>query len=293
MRFKLLVGLSLTAAMGLSLTTVYAGTLQYRVHSGDSLYSIARQYHTSVSTLENWNHLHSDLIHPGQVLVVGQTSTDGTKALPSAEKSASTIHTTSYHATSQSSQSYTVQSGDSLWSISRKFGVTVRDIELWNGLSSSSVIHAGQHLHIRGSSHQVTMLSSRSSTPDNSLTAAAVGYEIAQYAKQFVGTPYAWGGTSPSGFDCSGFVQYVYAHFGTALPRTSYDQFGVGTSVSLSDLEPGDILFFDTFGSGASHDGIYLGNGEFINAASVDVEIDSISSAYWGGHFVGAKRIES
>lgn len=282
MRVKLLIGLSSAAAMGLSLTTVYAGTLQYTVHSGDSLYSIAQKYHTSVSALERSNHLHSTLIHPGQHLIVGQTDKTSTSSKPS-------VHNTS-ETTSKSSKTYIVHAGDSLWAISRKYGITVKSLEAWNGLSSSSVIHAGQHLIVKDGTARITKLSSRSATPDDSLTSSARGFEISQYAKQYVGVPYAWGGTSPSGFDCSGFVQYVFAHFGTALPRTSYDQYGVGTSVSESDLQVGDIVFFDTYGGGASHDGIYVGNGDFINAASSEVEIDSLSSGYWADHFVGAKR---
>ena len=86
---------------------------------------------------------------------------------------------------------------------------------------------------------------------------------LISYASQFLGIPYVWGGTSPSGFDCSGFTQYVFAHFGVDIPRVSEDQQNVGTLVSRENLQPGDLVFF---GSPAHHVGIYVGNGNMINA---------------------------
>mgnify|MGYP001177804072 FL=1 len=88
---------------------------------------------------------------------------------------------------------------------------------------------------------------------------------IVSYALQFLNTPYVWGGTSPSGFDCSGYVQYVYANFGIYLPRTTYSQVNVGTTVSRSELQPGDLVFF---GSATSphHVGIYIGDGMYVHA---------------------------
>ncbi|MBU3183866.1 C40 family peptidase [Clostridium estertheticum] len=86
---------------------------------------------------------------------------------------------------------------------------------------------------------------------------------LISYASQFLGVNYVWGGTSPSGFDCSGFTQYVFAHFGVDIPRVSEDQQNVGTLVSRENLQPGDLVFF---GSPAHHVGIYVGNGNMINA---------------------------
>ncbi|NFN88825.1 NlpC/P60 family protein, partial [Clostridium sporogenes] len=91
--------------------------------------------------------------------------------------------------------------------------------------------------------------------------AAATGQDIVNYAKQFQGTPYATNGTTPSGFDCSGFVQYVYRNAaGINLPRTTYDQINEGTAVSQSNLQPGDLVFPHT-----GHVGIYVGNGQMIH----------------------------
>lgn len=90
----------------------------------------------------------------------------------------------------------------------------------------------------------------------------SVGEEIVEYAKEFIGVPYVYGGTTPSGFDCSGFVKYVYEKFGISLPRISYDQINVGQSVSEADLQAGDLVFF----RGGDHVGIYVGDGQYIHA---------------------------
>jgi cell wall-associated NlpC family hydrolase len=104
--------------------------------------------------------------------------------------------------------------------------------------------------------------SSTSSSGSSSSTTYSSGALIA-YASNFLGVPYVWGGTTPSGFDCSGFVQYVFAHFHISLPRVAADQQKVGTYVSRENLQPGDLVFF---GEPAHHVGIYVGNGCMIHA---------------------------
>jgi len=108
------------------------------------------------------------------------------------------------------------------------------------------------------------------------------------YASSFQGVNYVWGGTSPSGFDCSGFVQYVYAHFGISIPRTSEAQFGAGTSVAQSDLQPGDLVFFHDSGSGPGHVGMYIGGGLMIHAPHTG-DVVRIAPVGIGG-YAGARR---
>lgn len=116
--------------------------------------------------------------------------------------------------------------------------------------------------------------------------------QILSFASQFLGIPYVWGGTSPSpGFDCSGYVQYVYRHFGISLNRTSEQQFNNGISVSRSDLRPGDLVFFHTYSSGASHVGIYIGNNTMINSSNGGVSYDDMTNSYWSSRYLGARRV--
>lgn len=102
---------------------------------------------------------------------------------------------------------------------------------------------------------------------DTSSSTGVTAQQVLAYAYQFEGYPYVWGGSSPStGFDCSGFVQYVYAHFGINLPRTTFEQVNCGTPVSLSDVKPGDLVFEMPSPEGPNHVGIYIGNGKILDA---------------------------
>lgn len=118
--------------------------------------------------------------------------------------------------------------------------------------------------------------------------------QILDFADQFKGIPYLWGGNTPSGFDCSGFVQYVYGHFGISVIKPSQQQFYNGVPVSRSELRPGDLVFFHTSRlnpSDVSHVGIYVGNDMMINSSNGGVSYDYLSDGYWGGRYAGARRV--
>jgi cell wall-associated NlpC family hydrolase len=118
----------------------------------------------------------------------------------------------------------------------------------------------------------------------------AFGKRVVGYAKKFIGTPYVYGGSSPRGFDCSGFTSYVYHHFGVALPRTSYSQIGAGRRVARGALRPGDLVFFD----GLGHVGLYIGNGRFIHAPHTGTRVRIETLAGWySSRFSGARRIKT
>ena len=121
------------------------------------------------------------------------------------------------------------------------------------------------------------------------------GSSAVSIAYQYLGVPYVYGGASPSGFDCSGFTMYVYSQLGISLPHGATPQLNYGASVSRSDLQPGDLVFFSDYGYAASHVGIYVGDGQFIHASSSSsngycVCVSSLTSGYYDSHYAGARR---
>ncbi|RBP02790.1 LysM peptidoglycan-binding domain-containing protein [Rossellomorea aquimaris] len=230
----------------------------YTVQSGDYLSKIGVKFDVYLAELRAWNNLKSDVIYPGQTLVV---SAGGTSTTPTAPTGSST---------------YTVQSGDTLSHIAIRYDVSVSSIKSWNGLSSDN-IYVGQKLSIKG-------------TSDGGTQTPAPTSNVVDIAKKYVGTPYAWGGTSPSGFDCSGFIYYVFNQAGQSISRTNTDGY-YSKSSFVSSPKAGDLVFFEnTYKAGISHMGIYLGNGEFIHASDSGVTISKLSNTYWNPKFVGYKR---
>jgi cell wall-associated NlpC family hydrolase len=117
---------------------------------------------------------------------------------------------------------------------------------------------------------------------------------LAGIALRYLGTPYVWGGSSPSGFDCSGFIWYVAKMGGKSISRGMLGEYDSGSHPSRDDLRPGDLVFFqNTYHSGLSHNGVYIGNGQFVHAADEQkgVTISSLSSGYWSSHWFGATRL--
>ncbi len=112
-------------------------------------------------------------------------------------------------------------------------------------------------------------------------------------ARQFLGVPYVWAGRSPNGFDCSGFIYYVFDQLGYGLPRMADGQFEVGMPVPRNSLQPGDLVFFSTYEPGPSHVGIYLGNEQFIHASSGAgyVTVTPMANPYHRDRYIGARRI--
>ena len=122
-------------------------------------------------------------------------------------------------------------------------------------------------------------------------TTSEGGTSVVAKAKQYIGSRYVYGGSSPSGFDCSGFTSYVYKQFGVSLNRTAAGQYSNGTAVSKTQLQPGDLVMFGK--SGINHVGIYIGGGRMVHAAnpSRGVTTDTINSGYYANNYVGARRV--
>jgi cell wall-associated NlpC family hydrolase len=288
------------------------------VQDGDTLLSIANRYDANPDDVARANGLSDPyLLQPGQMLVVPGGKVAGPP--PAAPTPAPVT-------------SYSVQAGDSISSIADAFGVDPQSLIDANGLSDPYVLQPGQQLTIRGGSaptHSAVQAAPAAAaapavvvvptatpaprpTPvpvvvisnprpaavaePAAVTAKAAtssGWNIVAIASKYLGYPYVWGGTGPGGFDCSGFVWYVYRKAGLPVPRDLWGQLQSGSRISMANLQPGDIVFFDdTYTSGLSHDGIYIGGGRFIHAADygIGVTVSSFSNSYYSSRYFGASR---
>jgi LysM repeat protein len=243
-------------------------TSTYIVQPGDSLSVIAREFNTTVTELKSLNQLTSDTIFVGQTLKV-----NGTTAQPQSQTQTAPT------------QSYNVQAGDSLSVIARKFNMTVSDLKVLNNLNSDT-IYIGQTLKVTGT--QGTTTNEQTNTKEQ------INQELVKDSLNYIGVPYLWGGTTPSGFDCSGFVSFMHSKHGINIPRTtSGGYYQMGTAVSLANLQPGDLVFYAVNKPGEiSHVGFYVGNNQFISATtSKGIAVYSLDNSYWSQYYVGAKRV--
>jgi cell wall-associated NlpC family hydrolase len=162
-----------------------------------------------------------------------------------------------------------------------------------SGSSSSATGSSGSTSG--SSSSQTTYTEPTYSEPTTSTSSydSVSSGSIVSVAENYMGVPYVWGGTSPSGFDCSGFTQYVFRQCGYSINRTAAAQYSNGSYVSYSDLQAGDLVFFaNTYSaSGITHVGIYIGGGQFIHCANGGVKISSLSESYYSSRYYGARRI--
>jgi cell wall-associated NlpC family hydrolase len=141
-------------------------------------------------------------------------------------------------------------------------------------------------LGVSGSATTRTAAATEAAAPSGSGARAAVAAALSK-----VGAPYSYGSTGPSSFDCSGLTSWAMRQAGIAIPRTSFAQYGVGSTVSKSDIQAGDLVFFNTAGPGASDVGIATSATTVVSATTHGVMNHAIFDAYWGAHFVGAKRV--
>ncbi|WP_174614789.1 C40 family peptidase [Virgibacillus ihumii] len=271
------------------------GKSTYKVKSGDTLSGIASKHNISLSQLMKWNNLDSWMIYPGDVFVV--TKNGGGE---SNNDSSSDSNTSTSEPATGSATVYTVKSGDTLSEIGAQYGVSVRELKRWNELSSS-LIYVGQKLNIgssaagsdAGEGAGSDSDSSSNSGSNSSGSAVDTDYnvnELISTAKSLTGVGYAWGGSSPSGFDCSGFIHYVYNQAGKDISRMSSASY-FNRAFYVNNPQVGDLVFFEnTYTSGISHMGVYLGNNEFIHASADGVEITNLDNPYWSKHFDSFKR---
>lgn len=281
-----------TAKTSTSTSTVDTTSTTHTVVKGDTLWSLAKKYGVSVSTLMKANNLSSSTILIGQSLnlragmttygvngvttgssstaastnTASSTSTTASSQAPKAKKSTTNTSSNSNTSTSANTQSQSTASNSSASTTT-------------NTNTAASNANTTSSTNTAASSSQAVSQAPTASTSTATTTASASASAITSYALTFLGVPYVWGGTTPSGFDCSGLVQYVYSHFGINLGRTTYTQQYAGTKISVASAQAGDLYFWGSYGS-AYHVAIALGGGQYVMAPAPgqNVMTGSVSS---------------
>jgi peptidoglycan DL-endopeptidase LytE len=269
-------------------------TRTYEVQTGDTLAGIAETFGVDVATLLSNNGIDNpDRIKPGFEL----------RILP------------------VSGLEYTIQADETLADIAWRYQVDLGLLLDYNDLNDPDMIRIGAKLVLPGGKLRPEAIPqspvvqpiapgpvvavpaapkpaapkpAAPPAPAPQLTVGSGGGVIVSNAMKYLGYRYLFGGTSPSGFDCSGFVYYIHNRSGSPVGRGMWQQYNGGSHVPMNALQPGDTLFFaNTYMPGLSHDGIYIGNGQFIHASDerTGVTISSLYTGYWQVHYVGATRL--
>ncbi|MER1984434.1 MAG: LysM peptidoglycan-binding domain-containing protein [Solibacillus sp.] len=301
----------------------------YNVQKGDTLTKIAQKHKTSVESIKEWNRLLNDTIYVNQKLVVAKVETNTiATAKPVTEQATPSKTTPAKNQTvvvkpitavkvemvnTQQSVNetgtHTVGKGDTLTKIAQKNNITVAQLKQWNTLTSD-VIYVGQTLTVQGDESAVQNSEKVTTTEQNIeekiqnqlagerlITAKPTASQQEGYttvlavANQLIGIPYVYGGNTTAGFDCSGFVSYVYSAAGFTITRKSSLDYFTTDTTKVQNPVPGDFVFFkNTYISNISHMGIYLGDNQFIHAGTNGIEITSLDEKYWADRFVAYKR---
>ncbi|WP_022798882.1 C40 family peptidase [Thermus islandicus] len=238
----------------------------HTVAPGDTLFSLARRYGTTVEELMRLNGLASFLLQPGQVL-----------RLP------------------EKGRVHVVAPGDTLYSIARRYGTTVEELMRLNGLASAE-LKVGQRLLLPGGATALPQAQAESGpSPPPGGDTPPEDYDpespLLRIVLRYLGVPYKYGANSPLALDCSAFVAQVYAELGVALPRTSREQYQLLSPVE--EPRPGDLVFFSFGGKEVDHVGVYLGRKVFAHASSYGsrVVIESLEAPFYQKAYRGARRV--
>jgi len=288
---------------------------QYTVKPGDSLYGISKSFGVSIEALKKANGLERDLLKPEQVLVIPtqrDKKLDEAARKPSSQANKKLVGK-KVKKPSGEMDSYIVERGDSLSSISKKVGVSIEDIKEMNGLHTSA-LKIGQVLLLPrgenrldeeaeglGGGEKIAGASEVEGEKGAPAAAPTLGKWnnseernlLVRVVKTFLGVPYKLGGSTLRGIDCSAFVKKIYEIFNIELPRTTREQFSVGKRVEKDQLEEGDLVFFKRRGNSA-HVGIYIGDNQFVHASSYnrEVKIDYLDAPYYNKRFLRGVRVK-
>lgn len=282
-----------TAKTSTSTSTVDTTSTTHTVVKGDTLWSLAKKYGVSVSTLMKANNLSSSTILIGQSLNLraGMTAYGVNGVTTGSSSTAASTNTASSTSTTASSQAPKAKKSTTTNTSSNSNTSTSANTQSQSTASNSSAstttntntaasnANTTSSTNTAASRSQAVSQAPTASTSTATTTASASASAITSYALTFLGVPYVWGGTTPSGFDCSGFVQYVYSHFGINLGRTTYTQQYAGTKISVASAQAGDLYFWGSYGS-AYHVAIALGGGQYVMAPAPgqNVMTGSVSS---------------
>ncbi|ENF5743745.1 invasion associated endopeptidase [Listeria monocytogenes] len=260
----------------------------HTVKSGDTIWALSVKYGVSVQDIMSWNNLSSSSIYVGQKLAIKQTANTATPKAevkteaPAAEKQAApAVKENTNTATTEKKETATQQQ------TAPKAPTEAAKPAPAPAPSTNTNANKTNTNNTNTSTPSKNTNANQGSSNNNSNSSASA---IIAEAQKHLGKAYSWGGNGPTTFDCSGYTKYVFAKAGISLPRTSGAQYASTTRISESQAKPGDLVFFD-YGSGISHVGIYVGNGQMINAQDNGVKYDNIHGSGWGKYLVGFGRV--
>lgn len=252
----------------------------YTVKAKDTLWKIAKSHNVSVEAILRANpELDNEQnLKAGTAIMIPEASED---IVPLDSESSGT-HTLVIHGSGSQYQTATEKNVNVMTVDGKTVRIPSYRPKTRSPIAANSVNQSADE-KAAAYKYKFNNMSSRGATP--------MGLAIIKSAFRYMGVPYVFGGTTPNGFDCSGFVQYVFRENGVNTPRMAHHQFYAGTPITKDQLRPGDLVFFETYTKGISHVGIYIGNGNFIHASSKGaVRVDDLNAEYYTNRYRGAAR---